>query len=72
MTVTERFLKYVTFETTSDESSDTVPSTATQLVLADYLVEELRGAGAPMQCATKWAMSMGISLRPMAAKIARR
>ena len=23
MTVTERFLKYVTFETTSDESSDT-------------------------------------------------
>ena len=44
MTVTERFLKYVTFETTSDESSDTVPSTATQLVLADYLVEELRGA----------------------------
>ena len=45
MTVTERFLKYVTFETTSDESSDTVPSTATQLVLADYLVEELRGAG---------------------------
>lgn len=45
MTVTERFLKYVTFETTSDESNDTVPSTATQLVLADYLVEELRGAG---------------------------
>ena len=45
MTVTERFLKYVTFETTSAESSDTVPSTATQLVLADYLVEELRGAG---------------------------
>ena len=45
MTVTERFLKYVTFETTSDESSDSVPSTATQLVLADYLVEELRGAG---------------------------
>ena len=45
MTVTERFLKYVTFETTSDESSDTVPSTSVQLVLADYLVEELRGAG---------------------------
>lgn len=45
MTVTERFLKYVTIETTSDESSDTVPSTSVQLVLADYLVEELRGAG---------------------------
>ena len=38
MTVTERFLKYVTIETTSDESSDTVPSTSVQLVLADYLV----------------------------------
>ena len=57
MTVTERFLKYVTFETTSDESSDTVPSTARE---------------SPTQCATKWAMSMGISLRPMAAKIALR
>ena len=44
MTVTERFLKYVTIETTSDESSDSVPSTATQLVLAYYLVEELGGA----------------------------
>lgn len=45
MNVIERFLKYVTFETTSDEESGTCPSTACQLVLADYLVEELRGIG---------------------------
>lgn len=45
MNVIERFLKYVTFETTSDEDSETCPSTACQLALADYLAEELRGIG---------------------------
>ena len=41
----ERFLKYVTFETTSDEESKTVPSTASQLILADYLAKELKEIG---------------------------
>lgn len=45
MTALERFLKYVTFETTSNEESKTVPSTATQLVLADYLANELKIIG---------------------------
>ena len=45
MSVTERFLKYVTFDTTSDESSETCPSTAKQFVLADYLVTELKSVG---------------------------
>ena len=45
LNVIERFLKYVTFETTSDEDSETCPSTACQLALADYLAEELRGIG---------------------------
>ena len=45
MTVVERFLKYVTFDTSSDEESGTVPSTAKQLAFADYLAEELRSAG---------------------------
>lgn len=45
MNVIERFLRYVTFETTSDEESETCPSTACQLVLADYLAEELRSIG---------------------------
>ena len=45
MTVTERFLKYVSFHTTSDENSETVPSTACQKVLGEYLVEELKNIG---------------------------
>ena len=45
MTVTERFLKYVSFDTTSDESSDTVPSTSRQRVLGEYLVRELTALG---------------------------
>ncbi len=45
MTTVERFLKYVSFETTSDPTSETCPSTKTQFVLADYLVEELEELG---------------------------
>ena len=41
----DRFLKYVSFETTSDESSDTCPSSERQLVLGNYLVEELKSLG---------------------------
>jgi len=37
----KRFLKYVSFDTQSDENSSTYPSTAKQLELANYLVEEL-------------------------------
>lgn len=43
--VTERFLRYVTFATTSDEASLTCPSTDGQKRLGAYLVEELREAG---------------------------
>ncbi|MBQ6898259.1 MAG: peptidase T [Clostridia bacterium] len=45
MTVTERFLKYVSFPTSSDEFSDTVPSTAKQRVLGEYIAEELKEMG---------------------------
>ncbi len=41
----ERFLRYVTFDTQSDENSETFPSTAKQLDLLRHLVEELRGLG---------------------------
>ncbi len=41
----ERFLKYVMFDTTSDESSKTVPSTPGQKVLGQALVDEIRGFG---------------------------
>ncbi len=45
MTITERFLKYVSFPTMSDETSDTVPSTKKQLALGEYLAEELTAIG---------------------------
>ena len=45
MNVTERFLKYVSFYTTSDEESETSPSTARQKVLGAYLANELKGIG---------------------------
>ena len=39
----ERFLNYVPVWTTSDETSDTVPSADRELVLARILVEEMKG-----------------------------
>jgi tripeptide aminopeptidase len=44
-TVLERFLRYVTIDTQSDENSTTYPSTAKQHVLLDLLVQELRAIG---------------------------
>ena len=41
----ERFLNYVPVWTTSDETSDTVPSADRELVLARILVEEMKGLG---------------------------
>jgi tripeptide aminopeptidase len=43
--VVERFLRYVTYDTQSDEKSQSYPSTAKQLVLLDRLVDELREIG---------------------------
>ena len=45
MTLVERFLKYVSFETTSDENSISVPSTNGQMTFARYLADELRTIG---------------------------
>ena len=44
-TVTERFLKYVSFDTKSDEFSETCPSTAKQKLLGAALVEEMKEMG---------------------------
>ena len=41
MTVYERFLKYVSYPTTSDENNECCPSTEGQMVLARELVKEL-------------------------------
>lgn len=45
MTVIERFLKYVTFDTQSDESTGVTPSTPKQMVFAQYLKTELEELG---------------------------
>lgn len=45
-TVSERFLRYIRFDTQSDARSQTSPSTQKQLALARALVEELQQMGA--------------------------
>lgn len=45
MTVTERFLKYVSFDTRSDENSETTPSTAKQKFLGAALADEMKAMG---------------------------
>ena len=44
-TVTERFLTYVKHHTTSDESTDTFPSTKRQLAFAAFLAKECEAIG---------------------------
>ncbi|WP_288667320.1 peptidase T [Anaerotignum faecicola] len=44
-TVTERFLTYVKHHTTSDETSDTFPSTKRQLAFAAFLAKECEAIG---------------------------
>lgn len=45
MTIVERFLKYVSFDTQSAEGSETTPSTDKQWALAHYLKQELGEMG---------------------------
>ena len=45
MTAIERFLKYVTFDTQSDETTGTTPSTEKQMEFAKYLKTELEDLG---------------------------
>lgn len=45
MTSKERFLKYITYHTTSSEESEESPSSRCQLTLAHALAEEMKGLG---------------------------
>ena len=45
MNLVERFLKYVSFDTQSDENSGVTPSSAKQMVFAQYLKNELEDLG---------------------------
>ena len=44
-TVTDKFLRYVSFETTSDESSTTHPSNLLEVKLSEQLVKEMKAIG---------------------------
>ena len=57
----ERLLKYVSYETTSDENSQTCPSSAKELVLADELVEELKAIG--VMCTEAFRQPKGQRMR---------
>lgn len=45
MKITDRFLKYTTFDTQSSEETETTPSTSKQMVFAEYLKSELEAEG---------------------------
>ncbi len=45
MNIVDRFLKYVSFDTQSDDTSTTTPSTAKQMTFAEYLRDELISIG---------------------------
>ncbi len=45
MTVSERFLKYVSFPTTSDEDSPSTPSSPLEKDLGAFLADELKAIG---------------------------
>ena len=54
-----RFLRYVTYDTQSDDQSDTYPSTAKQLVLLNQLVAELKEMGVADATIDQYGYVMG-------------
>ncbi|MBQ5898431.1 MAG: peptidase T [Alistipes sp.] len=59
MELKDRFLKYVSFDTQSDENSTTFPSTEKQLVLLNYLADEMRTLGMEDVTVDKYGYAMG-------------
>lgn len=54
----ERFMRYIQFETASDEKSESCPSTPNQLVLGRELVREMQEMGLQMRASMQTAMFM--------------
>ncbi|HUP40224.1 MAG TPA: peptidase T [Vicinamibacterales bacterium] len=54
-----RFLRYVTYDTQSDDQSETYPSTAKQLVLLNQLVAELKEMGVADAAIDQYGYVMG-------------
>jgi len=59
MELKERFLKYVSFDTQSSEESTTFPSTDKQLVLLNYLVDEMKAIGLEEVSIDRYGYAMG-------------
>ena len=59
MELKDRFLKYVSFDTQSDDNSTTFPSTEKQLVLLNYLADEMRSLGMEDVTVDKYGYAMG-------------
>ena len=59
MELKDRFLKYVSFDTQSDENSNTFPSTDKQLVLLNFLADEMRSLGMVDVTVDKYGYAMG-------------
>jgi tripeptide aminopeptidase len=57
-TVMDRFLKYVKYDTQSDEESTSFPSTEKQKVLSKYLSEELKNLGLTDAIMDEWGYVM--------------
>ena len=45
MTVLERFLKYISIDTTSSSKTNTIPSNKNEYILAKLLLKELKELG---------------------------
>ncbi len=58
MAALEKFLRYVSYDTTSQEDTGTFPSTASQLELARVLKDELDAMGASNVRMTEWGYVM--------------
>ena len=59
MELKDRFQKYVSFDTQSNEESQTFPSTDKQLVLLNYLADEMRTLGMTDITVDKYGYAMG-------------
>ncbi|MBQ8437597.1 MAG: peptidase T [Alistipes sp.] len=59
MELKDRFLKYVAFDTQSSEESESFPSTDKQLVLLNYLADEMRALGLQDVVVDKYGYTMG-------------
>ncbi len=59
MELKDRFLKYVSSDTQSSEESESFPSTDKQLVLLNYLADEMRALGLQDVVVDKYGYTMG-------------